>query len=101
MTPVELSSPVYSNEDKARKHLEAVRWPDGVVCPHCGSLEGARPLGGESMGPGGYSCEDCKDKLTVRTGTVYERSHVPLDKWPLSFRLMASSQQGLPAPHTG
>jgi len=97
MTPVELSSPVYSNEEAARKHLEAIRWPDGVNCPHCGSTENARPLGGESMGAGWYYCEDCQDKFTVRTGTVYERSHVPLHKWLLAFRLMASSKKGMSA----
>lgn len=97
MTPVELSSPVYSNETAARKHLEAIRWPDGVTCPHCGSTDEARELGGESMGPGWYYCEACQDKFTVRTGTVYERSHVPLHKWLLAFRLMASSKKGFSA----
>ncbi len=98
MTPVELSSPVYSNEDAARAHLEAIRWPGAeVICPHCGSTEGARALGGESMGKGWYYCEDCQDKFTVRTGTVYERSHVPLHKWLLAFRLMASSKKGMSA----
>lgn len=97
MTPVELSHPVYSSEEAARKHLEAVRWPDGVVCPHCGSLDGARELGGESMGPGWHYCEDCHDKFTVRTGTVYERSHIPLHKWVLAFHLMASSKKGISA----
>ncbi|MEQ1930180.1 MAG: IS1595 family transposase [Parvularculaceae bacterium] len=97
MTPVELSHPVYSNEEKARKHLEAVRWPDGVVCPHCGSTDGAREVGGDSMGPGWFYCEDCKDKFTVRTGSVFERSHVPLHKWLLAFRLMASSKKGISA----
>jgi hypothetical protein len=49
------------------------------------------------MGPGWYYCEDCQDKFTVRTGTVYERSHVPLHKWLLAFRLMASSKKGMSA----
>jgi transposase-like protein len=97
MTPVELSSPVYSNEEAARLHLEAIRWPDGVICPHCGSTENARPVAGKSMGAGWYYCEDCQDKFTVRTGTVYERSHVPLHKWLLAFRLMASSKKGFSA----
>ncbi len=101
MTPVELSNPVYSNEEAARKHLEAIRWPDGVICPHCGSVDGARPLGGESMGPGWYYCEACKDKFTVRTGAVYERSHVPLHKWLLAFRLVASSKKGMSAHQLG
>src|ERR1022692_4177521 len=97
MTPVELSSPVYHDEEAARKHLEAIRWPHGVNCPHCGSVEGARPLNGNSMGPGWYYCGDCQDKFTVRTGAVYERSHVPLHKWLLAFRLMSSSKKGFSA----
>ncbi|MGD0141607.1 MAG: IS1595 family transposase [Rhizomicrobium sp.] len=96
MTPVELSHPVYSNEETARKHLEAIRWPSGQpICPHCGSIDEARAVGGPSMGPGWYYCEACQDKFTVRTGTVYERSHVPLHKWLLAFRLLCSSKKGM------
>lgn len=101
MTPVELSNPVYCNEEAARKHLEAIRWPSGVICPHCGSVDGARELGGDSMGPGWFYCEDCQDKFTVRTGTVSERSHVPLHKWLLAFRLLASSKKGMSAHQLG
>ena len=98
MTPVELSSPIYHNEDAARAHLQAVRWPDGPICPHCGVVnEGIRPLLGESMGPGWYYCTSCKDKFTVRMGAIYERSHLPLHKWLLAFRLMSSSKKGISA----
>ena len=98
MTPVELSNPVYSDEDAARKHIESIRWPDGVTCPHCGVVkEGVRPLQGKSMGPGWYYCTSCKDKFTVRMGSIYERSHLPLHKWLLAFRLMASSKKGFSA----
>ena len=71
LTPTELSDPIYTDEEAARKHLEAIRWPNGVTCPHCGSVEGVRPLAGESMGPGWYYCGACKDKFTVRVGSVY------------------------------
>jgi len=98
MTPIELSNPVYSDEDAARTHIESIRWPNGPVCPHCGVInDGIRPLGGKSMGPGWYYCSSCKDKFTVRMGTVYERSHLPLHKWLLAFRLMASSKKGFSA----
>jgi transposase-like protein len=98
MTPVELSNPVYSDEDAARAHIESIRWPNGPVCPHCGVVnEGIRPIAGKSMGPGWYYCSACKDKFTVRMGTVYERSHLPLHKWLLAFRLMASSKKGFSA----
>lgn len=96
MTPIELSSPCYTDEAAARSHLEAIRWPDGKpTCPHCGVLGESRPLAGKSMGPGWFYCTACQDKFTVRTGTVYERSHLPLHKWLLAFRLMASSKKGI------
>jgi transposase-like protein len=96
MTPVELSHKIYSDEDAARAHIESVRWPDGPTCPHCGVVnDGIRPLQGKSMGAGWYYCTSCKDKFTVRMGTVYERSHLPLHKWLLAFRLMASSKKGI------
>ena len=70
MTPVALSHKVYHDEKAAIEHLKNIRWPHGVTCPLCGSLDGARPIKGKSMGPGWFYCEDCKDKFTVRTGTV-------------------------------
>lgn len=97
MMPIELSHPAYSDPEEARKLLEAIRWPDGPVCFHCGSMGRIRPLGGKSMGPGWYYCEDCKDKFTVRQGTVYERSKIPLHKWLLAFRLFAGSKKGFSA----
>ena len=97
MTPIELSSPCYTDENAARTHLEAIRWPSGKPdkCPLCGVLDESRPLKGKSMGPGWFYCEACQDKFTVRSGTVYERSHIPLHKWLLAFRLMASSKKGI------
>jgi transposase-like protein len=97
-TPVELSHPIYHDEDAARSHLEAIRWPNGPVCPYCGSLgETVRALAGESMGKGWYYCGECQKKFTVRVGAVYERSHIPLHKWLLGFRLYASSKKGFSA----
>ncbi len=96
-TPTKLSDPVYHDEDAARAHLEALRWPDGVSCPHCGGLDKIKVLGGKSMGPGWWYCGSCDDKFTVRVGTVYARSHIPLHKWLLGFRLMASSKKGISA----
>src|SRR5438132_10244463 len=96
-TPELLSDPVYHDEDAARDYLEASRWPEFVVCPLCGSPEKISPLDGESMGPGWWYCGSCKDKFTVRVGTVMERSHIPLHKWLLAFRLMTSSKKGISA----
>lgn len=98
MAPVDLTNPIYHDEDAARRYIEAVRWPEGPLCPHCGVVkDGIRPLQGKSMGAGWYYCESCKDKFTVRMGTVYERSHIPLHKWLLAFRLMAASKKGISA----
>jgi transposase-like protein len=91
----DLTNPAFANEDEARKFLEASRWPDGAVCAFCGQLETVKPLGGNSMGPGWYYCSDCQDKFTVRMGTLYERSHIPLHKWLFATHLIVSSKKGM------
>jgi transposase-like protein len=96
-TPELLSHPVYHDEEEARLYLQAARWPQGVFCPFCGALDDIKPLGGESMGPGWFYCPACQDKFTVRVGSIFERSHIPLHKWLLAFRLMASSKKGVSA----
>lgn len=91
-----LSEPRFHDEDAARAHIEASRWPDGVVnCPFCGSLNIRRMEGKTQRGM--FLCNDCRDKFTCRTGTVMERSHVPLHKWLLAIHLMASSKKGISA----
>lgn len=96
-TPELLSDPVYHDEEAARLYVQEARWPDGVFCPFCGTLDNIKPLGGESMGPGWFYCPSCQDKFTVRVGSIFERSHIPLHKWLLAFRLMASSKKGVSA----
>lgn len=93
----DLTNPAFTDEDEARKFLEASRWPDGPVCPHCGQLDTVSKLGGKSMGPGWYHCSDCREKFTVRVGTLYERSHIPLHKWLLATHLIVSSKKGMSA----
>lgn len=96
---IDLSDPIYHNEDAAREYIEEARWPNPEerACPLCGVVGLSRPIGGDSMGEGWFYCSACRDKFTVRTGTVYERSHVPLHKWVLAFRLLASSKKGMSA----
>ena len=72
----DLNNPAFKDETKAREWLEASRWPDGPARPFCKSGE-HDPLGGKSMGPGWYHCSECREKFTVRVGTLYERSHIP------------------------
>ena len=97
MSDFDLSNPAFTDEDKAREVIEASRWPNGVFCPDCGLSDFVKPLGGKSMGPGWYHCSQCREKFTVRTGTLYERSHIPLHKWLLATHLMTSSKKGMSA----
>ena len=92
-----LTDPIYTNESKARAHLEALRWPDGPVCPHCGVIGNAVRLAGESTRPGLYKCRDCRQPFSVTVGTVFERSKIPMHKWLLAAHLMASSKKGFSA----
>jgi transposase-like protein len=91
----DLINPIFTDEAKAIAHMEADRWPDGVRCPHCGSLN-VHKMAGETQA-GMFLCNDCRDKFTVRTGTVFERSHIPLHKWLLATHLIAASKKGMSA----
>jgi transposase-like protein len=91
-----LTAPQFQNEDKAREHLEAIRWPNGPVCPHCGSQRHYK-LQGQAHRPGLLKCADCKKQYTVTVGTVFERSKIPLTKWLMATYLMCSSKKGFSA----
>jgi transposase-like protein len=91
----DLSNPIYHDKDKAREHLEAIRWPDGPICPHCGVIDNAAELKGKAHRPGVYKCRDCRKQFSVTVGTVFERSHIPLNKWLLATHLLTSSKKGI------
>jgi transposase-like protein len=91
----DLNAAIFTNEIKAIEHIEADRWPNGVTCPLCG-CDNVRKMAGKSQA-GMFLCNDCRGKFTVRTGTVFERSHIPLHKWLLATHLMASSKKGISA----
>jgi transposase-like protein len=107
----DLTNPIFTDEDKARAHLEALRWPDGPVCPHCGSTGGdvaaVKSTGKQTKAPkkgkhrparkGLYYCNACGEQFTVQVGTVLEKSHIPLNKWIAGFYLMCSSKKGVSA----
>lgn len=95
----DLTNPIYHDEDKARAHFEALRWPDGRVCPHCGNADQKRitEMKGKSHRPGLYKCNECRKPFSATMGTVYERSHIPLHKWLLATHLMVSSKKGISA----
>lgn len=90
-----LTNPIFHYEAKAEAHIEASRWGGSPVCPHCNSEHVTR-MGGKTQA-GMFLCNDCRDKFTVRTGTLMERSHVPLHKWLMAMHLLASSKKGISA----
>ena len=91
---LDLTNPIYHNEDMARAHLESIRWPDGPRCAHCSSDDVTR-MQGKSHRKGLIHCNECGKPFTVTVNTVMERSKIPLAKWVLGFQLMASSKKGV------
>jgi transposase-like protein len=94
---INLTDPIFTDEDKAREHLESIRWPDGPYCPHCGEVEKIYRLHGKSHRPGLIHCNSCEQAFTVTVGSAMERSHVPLNKWVLAYRLICSPKKGMSA----
>ncbi len=93
----DLTNPIFTNEAKAIEHMENDRWPGGnVTCPLCGVIGEARKMGGKTQA-GMFLCNACRGKFTVRTGTVFERSHIPMHKWLLATHLMSASKKGISA----
>jgi transposase-like protein len=97
MRDIDLTNPIFHDEDKACEHLEAQRWPDGPFCPHCGEAENVHRLQGKSHRPGLFQCNSCLQTFTVMVGSVFESSHIPLTKWVLAFHLIAASKKGMSA----
>lgn len=96
-----MNDPIFHDDTAARAHLEAIRWPDGPICPHCGNVDRdqiAKVEGRKkSHRPGLYYCNACKGQFTVTVGTVMERSKVPLHKWIFAFHMYAASKKGMSA----
>ncbi|MBI2304719.1 MAG: IS1595 family transposase [Chloroflexi bacterium] len=97
----------FSDEGEAYRFLESIRWPDGQVCPHCGSIGHAyflNPKGGMRITRTGktsarrvWKCGDCRKQFSVLIGTIFEGSHIPLFKWLLAFHMLASAKNGIAA----
>jgi transposase-like protein len=93
---MDITDPIYSDANKAREHLEALLWPDGPFCPHCGNCDPHRitKLQGKSTRPGVYKCNDCEKPFSVTVGTVFESSHIPLNKWLYATHKLNSGKKG-------
>lgn len=88
-----LSAPYFHDEAAAYAELESVLWPHGAVCPKCGGLDRITKVKGGRIGL--YRCGPCKRQFTVKVGTVFESSHVPLNLWLQAVYLMCSSKKGI------
>jgi transposase-like protein len=93
-------------KDQARETLERIRWPNGPVCAHCGSVENITKFRGRSerdqtpsggARPGVYKCNACGDQFTVTVNTVMESSHIPVRLWLMAFTIMCSAKKGISA----
>src|ERR1700681_2947105 len=94
-----LQNPIFTDETKAREWLEARVWPNGPVCPHCGSTgDDVTALKGKgSYRSGLYQCAGCRGQFTVTVKTVFERSKIPLSKWLAALFLLTASKKGVSA----
>jgi transposase-like protein len=89
-----MSAPYLHNEGAAFAHLESILWPEGPVCPHCGSISG-RHYDLRKTRVGLRKCSDCRKQFTVKVGTVFESAHIPLHKMLQAVYLLCSSKKGI------
>jgi transposase-like protein len=94
---IDLTNPIFNDEAGAWAHFEAIRWPSGPVCPHCGVIGAADKVIGATARPGLYRCHECVKQFTATIGTVYESSHIPMHKWMLATHLLCASKKGVSA----
>jgi len=89
------SHPRFHDDTAARAYLEGLRWPDGPICPHCGTINHAYPI----KPAGTYRCAEsaCRGNFTVTMNSPMERSHIALHKWVQAFHLLCSSKKGMSA----
>ncbi len=87
--------PRFKDAEAARAYLEALRWPKGAICPHCGGADRQAKITGKSARAGLYECGHCHQQYTVTVGTVFERSKIALHKWLMAATLLAASKKGM------
>ena len=97
-----LSAAYFHDEATAFAKVESIVWPEGAICPKCGALDRINRLEGVKDKKGRvrlglWKCYHCRSQFTVRVGTVYEASHVPLHKWLQAVYLISNSKKGISA----
>lgn len=90
-----LSAPHFHDEEAAYAFVEARLWPQGPTCPHCGGVERISKMQGKSTRIGTYKCYQCRKPFTVKVGTIFEASHVPMNLWLQAMYLMCGSKKGI------
>ncbi len=83
------------DEASAYRWVEAQVWPDGPICPHCGGVDRISLMKGKSTRIGTYKCYQCRKPFTVKVGTVFEASHIPMRVWLQAMVLMCASKKGI------
>ncbi len=94
-----LSAPHFHDEEKSYAYVEARLWPNGPVCPHCGGMEKVGKLKGKTTRPGLWKCYQCRKPFTVKIGTIFEDSKVPMRLWLQAMYLIAGSKKGISSNH--
>jgi transposase-like protein len=90
-----MNAPQFQDEKAAFAYVEAHLWADGRSCPHCGVLDQSKPMHGKTTRIGLYKCYACRKPFTVRQGTIFESSHLPLHLWLQVIHLMCASKKGI------
>lgn len=90
-------APYFADEQKATEFVESLIWPNGPVCPHCEATDKIYRLSGQSHRKGLLKCGSCKKQFTVKVGTIFEGSHIPLSKWLIAIYQMCNSKKGVSA----
>src|SRR6202162_2497075 len=85
----------FHSEEAAYAWVEARGGPEGPICPHCGGVDRISKMKGKSTRIGAYKCYQCRKPFTVKVGTVFEASHVPMRLWLQAMFLMCSSKKGI------
>ena len=82
----------FPTEESCIRHLEGLRWPSGIVCPWCAATRKFYSVRSVK-----YKCADCKQEFSVRKGTIFEESRLPLRKWFVAAWLITSNRKGIPS----